>query len=346
MGSSTENSAFGITKNPVDSGSGAWRIFGRIRSSSGDGERTRRAWYRHRRFSAPAGELLWRRRTQANIRSSITFRRDCYGSSLDQIGTLTNAVSDSKTVFEVIQGKDPLDATTYERGIYPEVPKKEKYRIGIPRDFLKNGVDDAVIKDFEKSLAALAEDGHEVVDVSLPYMEKGLAAYYIVMPAEVSSNLARYDGMRFGLYVEGKDLLEDYTKTRAEGFGAEVKRRILLGTYVLSSGYYDAYYGKGEYVRALMRQEFESAFGDVDIIATPTTPTPAFTIGEKSDPLSMYLQDIFTVPANLTGVPAISVPSKIAKEDDASLPIGIQYIAPHTGEDRLFDIAGRFLGEW
>ena len=180
-----------------------------------------------------------------------------------------------------------------------------------------------------------------MVDVKLPLMKRGLAAYYVVMPAEVSSNLARYDGMRYGLRVSGNNLLEDYEKTRAQGFGAEVKRRILLGTYVLSAGYYDAYYGKAELARDLMREEFRGAYEDVDLIMTPTAASPAFKIGAKSDPLSMYLCDIFTVPVNLTGVPAISIPAGTVEREGNDLPIGVQYIAPHGGDGRLFDFGKR-----
>jgi aspartyl-tRNA(Asn)/glutamyl-tRNA(Gln) amidotransferase subunit A len=176
-----------------------------------------------------------------------------------------------------------------------------------------------------------------VVDIELPLFEQGLAAYYIVMPAEVSSNLARYDGIRYGHSVDGKDLLEVYEKPRAEGFGAEVKRRILLGTHVLSSGYYDAYYGKAEIVRRKMRQELVETFKTVDMILMPTAPTPAFAIGEQADPLSMYRQDIFTVPVNLTGVPAISFPMGTVEREGSRLPVGVQYIAPHAGDERLFD---------
>jgi aspartyl-tRNA(Asn)/glutamyl-tRNA(Gln) amidotransferase subunit A len=204
---------------------------------------------------------------------------------------------------------------------------------------------------FEQNVQALIKAGHTVVDVELPLLEKGLAAYYVVMPAEVSSNLARYDGMRYGTRIEGDDLLDEYLKSRAEGFGEEVKRRILLGTYVLSSGYYDAYYGKAEAVRVLMREELQSAFKDIDLIMTPTAPTPAFTFGSTKDPLSMYRQDIFTVPVNLTGVPAISIPGGTVSRDKAlpsgqqqasiDLPVGVQYIAPMAGEARLFDLGKR-----
>ena len=202
---------------------------------------------------------------------------------------------------------------------------------------------------FEEHVSALKAAGHTVRDVSLPLFEKGLAAYYVVMPAEVSSNLARYDGIRYGLSVEGDTLLDVYQKTRAVGFGEEVKRRILLGTYVLSAGYYDAYYGKAEAARELMRQELSDVFRIVDIVLLPTTPTPAFPFGAQSDPLSMYKQDIFTVPVNLTGVPALSIPAGTVCRDATNkpcgeqsqgtqLPVGVQYIAPHGGDTRLFDL--------
>ena len=200
------------------------------------------------------------------------------------------------------------------------------------------GVDADVLANFEAHIDSLKAAGHTVVDIELPLFEQGLAAYYIVMPAEASSNLARYDGMRYGLSVDGKNLLEVYEQSRATGFGAEVKRRILLGTYVLSSGYYDAYYGKAELVRHKMRAELEEIFKKVDIILTPTAPTAAFKFGAQGDPLSMYRQDIFTVPVNLTGVPAISFPMGTVEQKGISLPVGVQYIGPHGGEARLFDI--------
>jgi aspartyl-tRNA(Asn)/glutamyl-tRNA(Gln) amidotransferase subunit A len=195
---------------------------------------------------------------------------------------------------------------------------------------------------FDATIEALIADGHEVVDVSLPLFEKGLSAYYIVQPAELSSNLGRYDGMRFGLHVESDTLLDEYRKTRAAGFGPEVKRRIILGTYALSAGYYDAFYGKAEAVRRMMREELAHVYETVDLIMTPTAPTPAYTFGEKSDPLAMYLGDIYTVPVSLAGVPAISLPSGTVRIDDKDLPVGMQYIAPWGGDARLFDFGKKF----
>jgi len=341
MGSSTENSAFGVTKNPVDT----TRVPGG--SSGGSGAAVAMGASVAALGTDTGGSVRLPASFCGNVGFKPTYGRVsrygliAMGSSLDQAGTLTNSVRDAEILFDVLHGKDRYDATTIDEDTYPVVSSKETYRIGIPRDFLSEGMDADVLALFNEKVAALTSAGHEVVDVSLPLMKQGLAAYYIVMPAEVSSNLARYDGVRFGHHADGKDLLEDYMKTRAEGFGAEVKRRILLGTYVLSAGYYDAFYGKAELVRSMMRDELAKVFEHVDLIMTPTAPTPAFTIGEKSDPLSMYLADIFTVPVNLIGVPAISIPGGTVMRDGVALPVGIQWIAPHAGDERLFDFGKR-----
>ena len=337
MGSTTENSAFQVTKNPLDltrvpggssGGSGAAVTMGAAVAALGTDTGG------SVRLPASFCGIVGFKPTYGRISRSGLI---AMGSSLDQAGTFTNSVQDAEIIFKVIQGKDPLDATTINPDTYPLVGVKEKYRIGVPRDFLGEGMDADVLKVFNEKIERLVQAGHEIVDVSLPLMKKGLAAYYIVMPAEVSSNLARYDGMRFGLREEGETLLEDYMNTRARGFGEEVKRRILLGTYVLSAGYYDAYYGKAEHVRTMMREELAQVYQNVDLVMTPTAPTPAYKVGEKSDPLSMYLGDIFTVPINLTGVPAISIPSGTVERDGIALPVGVQYIAPHAGDERLFD---------
>ena len=267
------------------------------------------------------------------------------GSSLDQAGVLTNSVADAEVVLNIMKGQDENDMTTIAPDTYPEVSVKETYTIGVPRSFLKDGIDADVMERFEAHLESLKKDGHKIVDIELPLFEAGLAAYYIVMPAEVSSNLARYDGIRYGVRKEGEDLLDTYLESRAQGFGAEAKRRILLGTYVLSSGYYDAYYGKAEAVRTLMREELSKVFSNVDLVITPTAPTPAFKLGEKEDPLSMYRQDIFTVPVNLTGVPAMSLPMGEVDREGKKLPVGVQYIAPHNGEERLFDIGKKVFDD-
>jgi aspartyl-tRNA(Asn)/glutamyl-tRNA(Gln) amidotransferase subunit A len=200
------------------------------------------------------------------------------------------------------------------------------------------GVDQDVLALFDTKLDALRAKGHTIVDIELPRFTYALACYYIIMPAEASSNLARFDGMRYGLHVDGEDLQGDYVATRGAGFGPEVRRRIILGTYVLSHGYYDAYYEKANDVRWSMVADVERAFREVDIIATPTTPTPAFRLGEKSDPLSMYLTDIFTVPANLTGCPALSIPMGDVLREGTKLPTGFQVMAPRHGEAALFHL--------
>jgi aspartyl-tRNA(Asn)/glutamyl-tRNA(Gln) amidotransferase subunit A len=341
MGGSTENSAFGVTRNPLDET--------RVPGGSSGGSAAA--------VAMRAVPVALGTDTGGSIRQPASYcglvgLKPTYGavsrygliamgSSLDQAGPLTHTVADAELVHQLIAGHDPMDATTITADTYEAVPVKTNYRIGVPRSFMASGVDADVLATFETHLAALQAAGHTIVDIELPLFEQGLSAYYIVMPAEVSSNTARYDGIRYGLSMPGKNLLEVYEATRGAGFGAEVKRRILLGTYVLSSGYYDAYYGKAEVVRAQMRQELATQFAGVDLIVTPTAPTPAFTFGEQTDPLSMYRQDIFTVPVNLTGVPALSFPMGTVERGSVALPVGVQYIAPHGGEARLFDIGKR-----
>jgi len=345
MGTSTENSAFGATKNPHDvtrvpggssGGSAAAVAMGGAVAALGTdtGGSVRQP-------AALCGLVGFKPTYGAVSRHGLI----AMGSSLDQAGPLTNSVADAELIHNIIAGDDPMDSTTIKEYTYPDVPTKDTYRIGVPRAFFREGIDEEILARFEETLKKLESEGHTIVDVELPLMEKGLAAYYIVMPAEVSSNLARFDGVRYGLHVEGGNLLDEYNKTRAEGFGSEVKRRILLGTYVLSSGYYDAYYGKAEQVRQMMRDELNTIFKDVDAIMTPTTPSPAFKIGEKSDPLSLYLEDIFTVPANLTGVPAISIPAGTVSRDGKDLPVGVQCIGPHGGDTRIFDLGKKIAGE-
>lgn len=341
MGGSTEHSAFGPTKNPVDTtrvpggssgGSAAAVAMGAVPVAIGTdtgGSVRQPASY--------CGVVGFKPTYGAVSRSGLI----AMGSSLDQAGPFTLTVADSELIHTVMAGLDPLDATTIAPDTYPTVPVKDTYTIGVPRAFLASGIDEDVLTRFEEQLTSLKALGHTIVDIALPMFEAGLAAYYIVMPAEVSSNLARFDGIRYGLSEAGTDLLAVYENSRAAGFGDEVKRRILLGTYVLSSGYYDAYYGKAELVRTKMREELDEVFKTVDIIATPTAPTPAFVLGEQADPISMYRQDIFTVPVNLTGVPAISIPMGTVERGDKSLPVGIQYIGPHSGDARLFDLGKR-----
>lgn len=338
MGGSTENSAFGPTKNPVDTervpggssgGSAASVAMGAVPVAIGTdtgGSIRQPASY--------CGIVGFKPTYGAVSRYGLM----AMGSSLDQAGPLTNTVADAELVHDIMSGLDKMDGTTIDKDTYPELPVKEKYTFGVPKHFLADGIDPDVLQAFNDHIELLKKAGHEIVDIELPLFEQGLASYYIVMPAEVSSNLARYDGIRYGHSAEGDTLLDVYEKSRAEGFGAEVKRRILLGTYVLSAGYYDAYYGKAELVRKKMREELKEVFKKVDIILTPTTPTPAFKLGEKSDPLAMYKQDIFTVPVNLTGVPALSFPMGEVERDKKSLPVGVQYIGPHGSDSKLFAI--------
>jgi aspartyl-tRNA(Asn)/glutamyl-tRNA(Gln) amidotransferase subunit A len=340
MGSSTENSAFGVTKNPRDTT--------KVPGGSSGGS-----------AAAVAADLCVAALgsdTAGSIRQPAAFcgvvgLKTTYGaisryglialtSSLDQIGPITKSVADAELIFKTIAGTDKMDATSF----YPEVmPTKKPKVIGIPRHFLQQGVDQAVLDNFaaaEKKFAAL---GYEFKDITLPNVKYSLPCYYIITPAEVSSNLARFDGMRYGYHQEGNDLLAEYQLSRGSGFGPEVRRRILLGTYVLSSGYYDAYYRQAVAARHLIKQDLLTAFNEVDVILTPTTPSTAFKLGEKTaDPLQMYLADIFTVPANLAGVPAISLPSG---QDAAGLPFGIQLMAPAYQEQTLFTLGKQFLNE-
>jgi aspartyl-tRNA(Asn)/glutamyl-tRNA(Gln) amidotransferase subunit A len=259
------------------------------------------------------------------------------GSSLDQIGPFGNSVEDVEEVYKIISGHDPLDSTSLPDTLRQSSKKKEDLKkiIGVPTSFVNaKGVDAEVLANFNESISKLKGLGYSVQEVTIPNLEKSLSVYYVLMFAEVSSNLARYDGIRYGLSHPGETSIRSYFESRTAGFGPEVRRRILLGTYVLSSGYYDAYYNKANLVREMLKKEFVKIFEMVDVIATPTSPVPAFTIGEKSqDPLAMYLADIFTVPVNIVGVPALSVPSGKTKNN---LPLGFQFIAPHTREDILF----------
>ena len=345
MGGSTENSAFGLTRNPLDharvpggssGGSAAAVAMGIVPAAIGTD-----TGGSIRQPASFCGLVGFKPTYGAVSRFGLV----AMGSSLDQAGPLTNSAADAELLNSIISGIDVNDATTIAPDTYTVPPLKATSTFGIPRKFLADGIDPDVLITFNNHVDELKKLGHTIVDIDLPLFEKGLAAYYIVMPAEVSSNLARFDGMRYGLSVEGDNLLDVYQKTRATGFGKEVKRRILLGTYVLSSGYYDAYYGKAELARSMMRDELNETFKTVDFILTPTAPTPAFKIGEQEDPLAMYRQDIFTVPVNLTGVPAISFPMGTVEREGIALPVGVQYIAPHGGDARLLAIAKKVYDE-
>ncbi len=341
MGSSTEHSAFGVTKNPYDT----------TRVSGGSSGGSAAAVAAHIAPVALGSETCGSIRQPASLCGLVGLKPTygeisrsgliAMGSSLDQIGPLTRTVGDSELLFNAMRGQDTKDGTTLPNQGSTSAKNK---KIGVPREFVKDAHPD-VQKNFEESLKILQGKGYEIIDIDFPSAPYALAAYYIVMPAEVSTNLARLDGMRYGLLKEGKDLLDEYKGSRSLGFGPETKRRIMLGTYVLSSGYYDAYYRRATLLRAVIADDLKLAFETVSFIATPTTPGPAFRIGEKSDPVSMYLEDIFAAPANLTGIPAISVPMKRVVRDGVELPVGVQFMSPKRTESALFKIARDLMGE-
>jgi aspartyl-tRNA(Asn)/glutamyl-tRNA(Gln) amidotransferase subunit A len=338
MGSSTEHSAYGPTRNPHDTS--------RVPGGSSGGSAA--AVAAHMVIAALGTDTGGSVRQPAAL-TGLAGLKSTYGavsrsgaialgSSLDQISPLAKTVEDARILYETIRGIDALDSTTIPDGLYPahEVPKS--FRIGVPRHLLHEGVDADVLAAFNAMLEKLVSAGHTLVDVELPTSAHALAAYYVIMPAEVSTNLARLDGMRYGHAARGATLLDDYIDSRTEGFGEETLRRVLLGTFVLSSGYIDAYYRKADAARAVLRREYDTAFTKADVIAFPTTPSPAFKLGEKSDPLAMYLGDIFTITANLTGMPALSVPMGTVKREGKELPVGIHFTAPHQAEDVIFAI--------
>jgi aspartyl-tRNA(Asn)/glutamyl-tRNA(Gln) amidotransferase subunit A len=263
-----------------------------------------------------------------------------FASSLDQIGPITKDVHDCALMMNCISGVDPMDSTSAPLDV-PDfttfIGKDIKgLRVGVPREYFGEGIEPSVRAATEKALSVLKDLGATVDECSLPHTEYGLAAYYLIAPAECSSNLAKFDGVRFGLHVEGANLEDMMKKTRKEGFGAEVKRRVMLGTYALSAGYYDAYYAKAQKARTLIRRDFERAFLDFDIIVSATSPTVAFAAGARtSDPLAMYMADVCTIPVNLAGLPAISIPCGFSE----GLPVGLQLIGPHFAEGRLIQVA-------
>jgi len=259
-----------------------------------------------------------------------------FASSLDQIGPITKTVEDCKIVFDAIKGKDPLDATSIEPKISNFKFQISNLRVGVPKEYFIKGIDKDVEKIIKNAIKKAEDAGAEIVEISLPSVEFALACYYIIAPSEASANLARFDGIKYGLSEEGSNLLDVYLKTKGHGFGDEVKRRIMIGTYALSSGYYDAYYKKAQEARQLIKQDFVKAFKKADLIFCPVSPVPAVKIGEKTkDPLSMYLMDIYTVSVNLAGLPALSMPAgKIGK-----LPVGLQIIGNHFEENKIFAVA-------
>lgn len=337
LGGSTEHSAFGVTKNPHD--------LARVAGGTSGGSAA--AVAAHMCIAALGTDTGGSVRNPASY-CGVVGVKPTYGgvsrsgviaaaSSFDQVGALAKTVEDAQVLLDAITGLDPLDSTTLPepRRTQAQVPS----RIGVLRDALAHeGIAPEVKRAFETELEALKNAGYEIVDINLPSAGPALAAYYIINFAEVSTNLARFDGIRYGLAKRGDTLLDDYLLSRSEGFGPETQRRILLGTFVLSSGYIDAYYRKAVAARSLLAQDFAKAFESVDVIATPTMPAPAFVVGGKSDPLAMYLEDLFTVTANLAGIPAISVPMGAVSYEGVQLPVGVQFLAPHKAEDALFAI--------
>lgn len=337
LGGSTENSAFGPTRNPFDT----TRVAG---GTSGGSAAAVAANMAIGGLGTDTGGSL---RNPASY-CGLVGVKSSYGavprtgliaaaSSFDQAGPLTKTVRDARILLHAIRGKDVLDSTSID---LPTSSRPLKKKIGVLRSLMEGSLAPDVTARFEETLAGLGD--YEIVPIEIPSITPALAAYYIINFAEVSTNLARFDGVRYGAHVEGKDLLEDYVRSRTEGFGPETKRRILLGTFVLSSGYIDAYYRKADMARKILRHEMDQAFESVDFIATPTMPSPAFVMGEHSDPLSLYLEDVFTVTANLTGLPAISVPMGTLSRDGKDLPVGIQFMGAH-GEDDLLFTAGAMV---
>lgn len=337
MGSSTESSSYGITKNPLDTSL--------VPGGSSGGSAA---------AVAMNGALIsFGSDTGGSIRQPAAFcglvgLKPTYGtvsrhgliamsSSLDQIGPISKNVDDAEIAFEALNDMDTMDSTLTSINTRNKFKKEFKKRIGIPRDFIKDGVDENIMKVFNKTVESLKNNGYEIKDISLPLTPLSLAVYYVLMPAEVSSNLARFDGIRFGFHPEDMEMnLNDmYENIRTNGFGKEVRRRCILGSFILSHGYYDAYYNKAVLLKKAITNEFINAFNNVDIILLPTTPGMPFKFGEKSgSPLAMYLADLFTAPGNISGIPGISIPVK----GEDLIPVGIQALAAHFNEEHLFTI--------
>ena len=349
MGSSTENSALGVTRNPYD--------LTRVPGGSSGGS-----------AAAVGGNLCIAALgsdTGGSIRQPASFcncvgvkpsygRVSRYGvtafaSSLDQVGPMTKNVDDAAILLKALAGRDEMDGTTPPEPVpdYPaalEGATLKGVRLGLPKEYLEvSGVDPEVKRITEEAIARCAAAGAELVEVSLPHTEYAMAVYYIIAPAEASANLARFDGVRYGHRSEmSRDVMSLYLKSRAEGFGPEVKRRIIMGTYVLSSGYYDAYYGRAQKVRTLIKRDFDRVFAKVDALITPCAPTPAFKFAELQDPLTMYLNDLFTIPSSLAGVCAASVPSGFTR--DTNLPVGVQFVCGGYEETRLLQVCKAYEG--
>ena len=340
MGSSTENSAFGPTRNPHDLS----RVPG---GSSGGSAAAVAAGFASVSLGSDTGGSI---RQPAALCGTVGVKPTygavsrlgliAFGSSLDQIGPFTNTVKDSAITLEAISGHDPADSTSIDRPAFDLTTQLDMgvpaMRIGRITD-LPPGASPDVQERLDQAFDALAAMGADIVDVEVPAFGYGLTAYYLIAPAEASSNLARFDGVRFGMRTQAPDTNSMYIATRSEGFGAEVKRRIMLGTYALSAGYYDAYYGRAQKVRRLIARDFAAAYSKVDVLLTPASPTVAFELGDKaSDPLAMYLCDTYTIPSNLSGDPAMSVPFGTGND---GLPVGVQVLAPALEDARMFRVA-------
>jgi aspartyl-tRNA(Asn)/glutamyl-tRNA(Gln) amidotransferase subunit A len=344
MGSSNENSAYGVVRNPVSLD----RVPG---GSSGGSAAAVAAGLAVAALGTDTGGSIRQPGACCGVPGLMpTYGRVsrygliAFASSLDRIGPLTQNVTDAATIMSIIAGHDPNDSTTASAAVpnygWEIEQPVQGLRIGIPEDYFGEGLDPEVRQKVLAGIALLEKLGCKRIPIHMPHTDYAIATYYIVATAEASSNLARFDGVRYGLRVPGTTLGEMYRKTRERGFGPEVKRRIMLGTYVLSAGYYDAYYLRAQKVRTLIARDFSDAFQKVDAIIAPTAPTPAFRLGEKTaDPLQMYLADIFTVTGSLAGVPGISIPCGKTK---CGLPIGMQILAPHFGESRVMQLARAF----
>jgi aspartyl-tRNA(Asn)/glutamyl-tRNA(Gln) amidotransferase subunit A len=347
MGSSTENSGFQVTANP-------WDLSRTPGGSSGGSAAAVAADLCLAALGSDTGGSI----RQPAALCGCTGLKPSYGrvsryglvayaSSLDQIGPVTKTAGDAALLLEVLAGHDPKDSTSVP---YPAPRCRESLgkgvkglRIGIPKEYMVGGLDQGVKTAVDEALRVLSGLGAELVEISLPHTECAVATYYIIATAEASANLARYDGIRYGARLSGADPAELYSRTRGSGFGPEVKRRIVLGTYVLSSGYYDAYYLKAQRARTLIRRDFEEAFEKVDVIVSPTSPTPAHKLGElKDNPLAAYLEDVFTIPVNLAGLPGISIPCGTAEEGGKQLPVGLQIIGKPLDEVTVLRVANAF----
>jgi len=351
MGSSTENSGLGVTRNPYDlsrvpggsSGGSAAAVGGNL-AIAALGTDTGGSIRQPASFCNIVG-------LKPSYGRVSRFGVTAFASSLDQVGPMTKSVDDAAMLLQVLAGHDEMDGTTPKDPV-PDYMKAMEgasmkgVKIGLPKEYYDvSGLDPEVKRITDEAIRSCEAAGAELVEVSLPHTEYAMAVYYIIAPAEASANLARFDGVRYGHRSErSDDVFNLYARSRAEGFGPEVKRRIIMGTYVLSSGYYDAYYGRASKVRTLIRRDFEEVFKKVDTLLTPVAPTPAFKIGEVQDPLTMYLNDLFTIPGSLAGNCSMSIPAGFAQSGDVKLPVGVQFICDAYREDSLLRIGKAFEG--